>query len=224
MHHTAESSGAASGEAMTAEADDIFDNPAQLKRILIAEDEHLLAAALADDLRALNYEVLGPVPNGRQAIELARREPPQLALLDVRMPVMDGLEAAAILHEMNVPSVIVSAYSDPEYVNRGSEVGVFGYVLKPVTVDDLRVNIAIAWSRYRYQHRLRSEVDTLKTALENRKLVERAKGLLMQRLNLTEPEAMRRLQKQARDSRRNMADLARSIIETDQLFGEEGRD
>lgn len=222
MHHSAGGSGAASEDRSAREAAaDLRAGPTELKRILIAEDEHLLAAALAENLRTLNYEVIGPVANGRQAVELARQQRPQLALLDVRMPLMDGLEAAAALDQMEIPTVIVSAYSDPEYINRGTRAGVFGYVLKPVTIDDLRVNIAVAWSRFQQQHRLRGEVNDLKTALENRKLVERAKGLLMQRLNISEPEAMRRLQKQARDSRRNMADLARAIIETDQLFGEQ---
>lgn len=196
------------------------EGPVELKRILIAEDEHLVAVALAEHLRELDYEVIGPVADGKQVIEAARAQQPQLALIDIRMPEMDGLEAAAALEQMDIPVVIVSAYADPEYLSRSTQAGVFGYVLKPVTPEDLRVNIAVAWSRFHRQHRLRHKVDDLKTALENRKLIERAKGLIMQRLNLSEPEAMKRLQKQARDSRRNMADLARAIIETDQLFGE----
>ncbi|MEX0742417.1 MAG: response regulator [Phycisphaeraceae bacterium] len=220
MHQNAASGGVASGEAVAEMMSE--GQPIDLKRILIAEDEHLVAAALADSLTTLGYEVVGPVADGEQVVALAREQQPQLALLDIRMPRMDGLDAAAELNEMHIPVVIVSAYSDPEYLSRGANLGVFGYVLKPVTVEDLRVNIAVAWSRFRQQHQLRDEVQGLKMALENRKLVERAKGLLMTRLNITEPEAMKRLQKQARDSRRNMADLARAIIETDQLFGEQG--
>ncbi|MEX2671279.1 MAG: response regulator [Phycisphaeraceae bacterium] len=220
MHQNAPSGGVASGEAVAEMMSE--GQPIDLKRILIAEDEHLVAAALADSLTTLGYEVVGPVADGEQVVALAREQQPQLALLDIRMPRMDGLDAAAELNEMQIPVVIVSAYSDPEYLSRGANLGVFGYVLKPVTVEDLRVNIAVAWSRYQQQHQLRDEVQGLKMAMENRKLVERAKGLLMTRLNITEPEAMKRLQKQARDSRRNMADLARAIIETDQLFGEQG--
>ena len=192
-----------------------------LTRILVGEDEHLVAASLADNLRSLGYEVVGPAANGQQVVDIAKAEQPQLALLDIRMPQMDGLDAAVVLHQMRIPAVMVSAYSDAEYLDKSARIGVFGYVLKPVTVEDLRVNIAVAWARFCQQDQLRSEVADLKTALENRKLIERAKGLLMQRLELTEPEAMKRLQKQARDSRRSMADLSRAIIETDQLFGDQ---
>ena len=189
--------------------------------VLVAEDEHLVAADLAQYLRSLEIEVVGPASNGRDALELAESTPPAMALVDIRMPAMDGLEAADILYNrMGIPVVFVSAYTDPEYLHNGAKAGVFGYMLKPLTFDDLRVTLAVAWSRANQQARLHGQVQELRTALENRKLVERAKGLLMDHLGLGEQDAMRRLQKQARDSRRTLPDLARAILESDQLLNQ----
>lgn len=185
------------------------------RKILVAEDELLLARSLAGDLNELGFEVLGPAPNGQQAIELARKDRPDLALLDVRMPIMDGLAAAEVLyHELKVPIIILSAYSDPSYIQAGVRVGVFGYILKPVSHDDLRVTVAVSWNRFLHHQRMANEVDELKNRLEQRKLIERAKGLLMKHLSLSEEDAMRTLQRKARDARKPMVDVARTIIET----------
>ena len=133
---------------------------------------------------------------------------------------MNGLDAARILFgQMGIPVLILSAFSDPDYVKAGADIGVFGYMLKPVTLDDLRVSISVAWSRYQDHRSLKDDVDALKIQLEDRKIIERAKGLLMDRLSLSEGDAMRRLRKQARDSRRKLADLAKAIIETKDLIG-----
>ena len=139
--------------------------------------------------------------------------------MDLKMPVLDGLGAGSVLFKnMGIPVVIVSAHSDPDYLEAGQRVGIFGYIIKPITFDQLRVNIGVAWSRFCQYEQLRSEVQDLKGALEDRKYIERAKGLLMDRLGLGESEAMRRLMKQARDSRRRLPDLARALIESDQLL------
>ncbi len=194
--------------------------PASPKRILVAEDEHLLATNIAHNLRSLEFEVIGPAANGQQAIELAKEHKPDLALLDIRMPGTNGLEAAQVLFcQMGIPVMILSAFSDADYLAAGTRIGVFGYMLKPVTLDELRVSIAVAWSRYTQHTRLRDEVQDLKVTLENRKVIERAKGLVMQKLGLSEDEAMKRLQKQARDSRRKLADLAQSILDASDLLG-----
>lgn len=195
-----------------------------LNRVLVAEDEHLVAINLMDSLRDLGLEVIGPVTNGKDAVDVAKEQKPDMALLDIRMPVMDGLEAAGIIfRQLEIPVVIVSAFSDSEYMEQGARIGVFGYLLKPVTIDELRVNLAVAWSRFRKHQNLTTQVEELKVALEDRKLIERAKGLLMDKLGLSENDAMRRLQKQARDSRRRLADLARAILETSELLGETDR-
>ena len=188
-------------------------------KVLIADDDELLSKSLCLNVEQLGYEPIGPAANGEEAIKLAKLHRPDLALIDLRMPVLDGLGAGTILFKhMGIPVVIISAHSDPEYLEAGKRVGIFGYLIKPVTQDQLRVNIGVAWARYRQYEKLRGEVKDLKGALEDRKFVERAKGLLMDRLGLGEEEAMRRLMKQARDSRRRLPDLARALIESDQLL------
>src|SRR5690606_28944531 len=123
-----------------------------------AEDEHLLARSLANDLTELGYTVVGPASNGRKSIELARENRPDMALMDIRMPEMDGLSAAQTLFsELGVPVVILSAYSDPPYLKAGSRLGVFGYLIKPASIEELRVSLTIAWARYLEQRRLSEE-------------------------------------------------------------------
>jgi len=191
------------------------------KRILLADDEHLAATNLADHLQRLGIEVVGQARDGDDVIDQARRLSPDLALLDIRMPGRDGLAAAETIYgELGIPVVIVSAFSDSDYLRRGAAVGVFGYLLKPVTGDGLRASLAVAWSQFKASTKLRGEVEEMKTALENRKLIERAKGLIMTKLGVSEPDAMKRLQKQARDSRRPLPEVARSIIDTQQIFSE----
>lgn len=188
-------------------------------RVLVAEDEHLVAMHLVEHLEALGYEVVGPACDGEQVLALAKTDRPDLALVDIRMPGMDGLEAAGVLFpQMGIPVVMVSAFSDPDYVQAGAKVGVFGYLLKPVNADDLRVGIEVAWSRYQSEVGLRDEVTELKTALANRKIIERAKGVLMKKLKIQEDEAMRRLQKQARNSRIKLVDLSQAIINAEELL------
>lgn len=192
-------------------------------RILIAEDEHLVATELARQVGSLDVKVVGPVSCGQDAIELARSEAADLALLDIRMADGegdgDGLDAAQTLQlELGIPVVLVSAYSDDAYVRRGAEVGVFGYLLKPVSTDQLRVAIAVAWAAHNERRRLGDEVGELRNALADRKLIERAKGLLMDKASLAEPDAMRLLQRQARNTRRRLADVAKAVIDDGELL------
>jgi two-component system, response regulator PdtaR len=189
------------------------------RRVLVADDESLVAHHIAAHLTELGIEPVGPASSGQQAIELAGTASPDLALLDIRMPQVDGLEAAGVLyHRMGIPIVLLSAFSDQAYVQQGARIGVYGYLIKPVSVDELRAALAVAWSRFHQHVKLKGEVESLKVALEERKLIERAKGLVMERMNLTEPQAMRRLQKQARDTRRRLAEVARGILDGDQLL------
>lgn len=195
-------------------------SPSQPASILIAEDEHLLARDLSHELGELGFKVVGPAANGRAAVELAEQHRPDLALLDLRMPEMDGIEAGKIIYErFGIPVVVLTAHSDDTYINAAQEMGVFGYLLKPAEAEELRITIRVAWARFLEQRDLRDDVSSLERKLEERKLIERAKGVLMQKLSLTEPEAMKRLQKQARDTRRPMADLARSILDAEQMLG-----
>jgi AmiR/NasT family two-component response regulator len=195
--------------------------PAEPKTLLIADDEHLVASGLAASLRELGYTVIGPAADGEEAIELCSSAKPDMALLDIRMPKKDGLEAAEVVFkQLLIPVVIFSAYSDQEYVEAGNRVGVFGYLLKPVTQDQLRVGISVAWGRFLDHISQSTEINHLKERLESRKIVEQAKWVLVQRKNVSEPEAMRLLQRQARNNRRTLIDVAKSLLENEELFND----
>jgi response regulator NasT len=195
--------------------------PQQPARLLVADDEHLVATGLCSNLTELGYAVVGPAADGEEAIDLCRQNRPDLALLDIRMPKMDGLAAAEIIFkQMGIPVVILSAFSDPDYVDHANEVGVFGYMLKPVSLDQLRVNVAVAWGRYLDYLEQNGEICNLKERLADRKVIEQAKWIIVKRKGLSEPEAMRLLQKHSRNNRRTLADVARSLIENENLFGE----
>jgi len=194
--------------------------PPHPARLLVADDEHLVASGVAVNLRELGYEVIGPAADGDEAIELCRAHHPDMALLDIRMPKKDGLAAAdVIFRRMGIPVMIFSAYSDPEYVTSGNRVGVFGYLLKPVTQDQMRVGISVAWGRFLDFMNQNSEISTLKERLEHRKIIEQAKWIIVKRKGVEEPEAMKLLQRQARNNRRTLVDVARSVLENENLFG-----
>lgn len=193
--------------------------PAHPSKLLVADDEHLVASGVAVNLRELGYEVVGPASDGDEAIELCRTSRPDMALLDIRMPKKDGLTAAdTIFRSMGIPVMIFSAYSDPEYVTSGNRVGVFGYLLKPVTPDQMRVGISVAWGRFLDYVNQNAEIVTLKERLEHRKIIEQAKWIIVKRKGIEEPEAMKLLQRQARNNRRTLVDVARSVLENENLF------
>lgn len=183
------------------------------RTILIADDDFDLARSLAADLGELGFKILGPASNGQAAIDIAQNERPDLALLDIRMPVLDGLAAAETLYAgMDIPIVILSAHSDEPCLQAGVRLGVFGYLLKPVSTEQLRVTLMVSWRRYCEHRRIAIELDELKLRFEQRKVIEKAKGILMKTMGLSEEDAMRTLQKQARDSRRPMFDLAQALL------------
>jgi response regulator NasT len=195
--------------------------PTVLSSVLVADDEHLVARGLSANLSELGFTVIGPASDGDEAIELCRTMRPDMALLDIRMPRRDGLEAAEVIfRRMGIPVVILSAYSDPEYLAAGNRVGVFGYLLKPTTQDQLRVGISVAWGRFIDFADQNLEIHALKERLEHRKEIERAKWVIVKRKGISEPDAMRLLQKQARNNRRTLVDVARSVIENEDLFAE----
>ncbi len=192
---------------------------APLKRVLVADDEHLVAAGISSSLTGLGYTVIGPARDGHEAIELCRSDPPDLALLDIRMPNCDGLEAAAIVfQQLHVPVVILTAYSDPEYVSTASESGVFGFLLKPASQDQLRVCLDVAWGRFREYLNQDEQIGSLKKRLEDRKTIEQAKWLVVKHKQVTEPEAMKLLQRKARDTRQPLVEVAQSILQNMNLL------
>jgi len=191
-------------------------------RVLIADDEAIHNLALTTQLETLGHEVVGTATNGRQAVELARTEHPDLVFLDIRMPVMTGPEAAEqIAAEDPVPMIILSAYSDARTVEQAVRAPIFHYLVKPVDPDDLAPAIAVARARFHEWLATRQERDRLETKLEERKIVERAKGLLMESRGLSERDAYRFLQKMSQDKNTPMVELARKILLAAPLLNKE---
>lgn len=182
-------------------------------RFLIADDEALHNLALTSQLEALGHEVVATASNGQEAVELAADKKPDMAILDIRMPVMTGPEAAHEIHkERPIPIIILSAYSDRRTVDEATRSPVFHYLVKPVDPDDLAPAIAVARARFGEWTEARKERDTLELKLEERKILDRAKGILMESRNLSEREAYRFLQKSSQDRNTPMVDLARKIL------------
>jgi response regulator NasT len=184
-------------------------------RILVAEDETIIRLDLKDLLERAGFEVCAEARDGEEAVELARSELPDLALMDVKMPRLDGIEAARrILDERPIPIVMLTAYGQQELVARAAEAGVFGYLVKPFREQDLLPAIHTAQARHAELQTLREEAESLQEALAARKVIERAKGLLMEKEKLTEDEAFSRLRRAAQASQRPLKVIAEAVVAT----------
>ena len=188
-------------------------------RILVADDEGLHLMSLRGQLEKLGHQVVAEAENGKRALELSRELKPDLAILDIKMPEMDGIAAAeTIMNERPVPIILLSAYSEQDLAERAANAHVSAYLMKPVSENDLLPAIGLAMSRFGEFQELHHEVDNLREALETRKLVERAKGILMRRLNLTEEEAFRRLQRRSQNENKKLKEIAQAIITADEML------
>ncbi len=182
-------------------------------RIVIADDESLIRLDLREMLTHLGYDVIGEAGDGRSAMELARRLRPDLLIMDIKMPDLDGISAAEELtRERIAPVVLVTAYSDQGLVERAREAGVVGYVVKPFREAELLPVIELSRARFDEFRTLEREVGSLKEALETRKLIERAKGVLMESHGLRESEAFHRIRKTSMDARKSMKEVAEAIL------------
>ena len=192
--------------------------PGSSLRSLIAEDESVTALGLEQDLRSLGHTVVGIAADGASAVAMARTMDPDLVLIDVRMPHLDGLTAAQQIHEDRpVPIVAVTAYSDAETVTQATQAPIFHYLVKPVTAAQLDAAIQIALARHDDWLASQRESDDLRRKLDDRKVIERAKGILMERENITESAAYRILQRTSQSRNVSMADLARSLLAAEDL-------
>ena len=187
-------------------------------RILVAEDEALIRMDLVEMLVEAGYQVIAEASDGAQAIELAQLHKPDLAILDVKMPVLDGISAAENIISI-APVLMLTAFSQRELVERARDAGVMAYVVKPFSIGDLVPAIEIAISRHLQMRSLADEVADLHERLETRKTIDRAKGILMQALNLTEPEAFSWIQRAAMDRRMTMKEVAQAVISPDAVPG-----
>jgi response regulator NasT len=180
-------------------------------RILVAEDEALIRMDLVEMLQEAGYTVVAQAANGEEAIALATEHRPDLAILDVKMPILDGISAAEKIISI-APVLMLTAFSQRELVERARDAGVMAYVVKPFTIGDLIPAIEIAISRHTQMRSLAEEVADLHERLETRKIIDRAKGILMKALNLSEPEAFSWIQRAAMDRRLTMKEVAHAVI------------
>ena len=183
------------------------------RRIVVAEDESLIRMDIIETLKDEGFEVVGEAGDGLRAIELAKELQPDLMVMDIKMPDMDGLSAAEQIAKLKIPVVFLTAFNQQELVARASEVGAMAFLVKPFSPEDLLPAIEIALSRHQQLTQLESEISDLTERLETRKLVERAKGVLGTQMGLSEPDAFRWIQKAAMDRRIGMVEVAKTILE-----------
>ncbi|MBC9957469.1 ANTAR domain-containing response regulator [Yimella sp. cx-51] len=182
-------------------------------RIVVAEDEAIIRLDLVEMLQEAGHEVVGEASTGRKAVELASQVRPDLVVMDVKMPELDGISAAQEIAAAGIaPVMMLTAFSDKDLVERATDAGVMAYVLKPFSADDLRPAITIAVSRWAERKQLEHDVADLSERLETRKAVDKAKGVLMKQLGLDEAEAFRWIQKAAMDRRLGMRDVADAVV------------
>ncbi|MEZ4497464.1 MAG: response regulator [Thermomicrobiales bacterium] len=196
------------------------------RRIIIADDESLIRLDLREMLISLNYDVIAEVGDGRAAVDLAKKLRPDLVIMDIKMPEVDGIAAAEELtREKIAPVVLLTAYSDQALVARAREAGVVGYIVKPFRETELMPVIEVAMARFDEFTSLEQELGDLKEALESRKVVERAKGVLMEVHGLRESEAFHRIRRTSMDSRKSMKEVAEAILLTHEMeFGARSKD
>ncbi|HEY4577002.1 MAG TPA: response regulator [Yaniella sp.] len=189
------------------------ESPAPM-RIVVAEDETIIRLDIVETLTAQGYEVVGEADNGQRAIELVEELAPDVVLMDISMPVMDGLSATRSITERSLaPVVILTAFSQRDLIDQATQAGAMSYIVKPFSETDLVPAIELARARFDQFVALEAEVSDLEARFETRKLVDRAKTLLQQRLEITEPEAFRWIQKTSMDRRLTMRDVAQTVID-----------
>ena len=182
-------------------------------RVVVVEDEALIRMDVVATLEEAGFEIVGEGANGEEAISLAKEHQPDLVVMDIKMPKLDGISAAEKIAELKIPVVLLTAFSQTDLVSRAAEAGAMAYVTKPYKPADLLPAIQIALARHEELLSLESEIADLSDRLETRKMMDRAKGLLMSQMKLSEPDAFRWIQKASMDRRLSMAQVAKAVIE-----------
>ena len=203
--------------AHQADYDGGVSNPDQelqpVRRVIVAEDESVIRLDIVEMLREVGYDVVGEAGDGESAVRLAEELRPDLVVMDIKMPKLDGISAAEKIARASIaPVVLLTAFSQKELVERARDAGAMAYVVKPFTAADLVPALEIAQSRYQEIQALESEIADMTDRFETRKLVERAKGLLISNMGLTEPEAFRWIQKTSMDRRLTMREVAETVL------------
>lgn len=188
-------------------------------RILVAEDDPLVAVTLTDQLTELGHDVIAVASDGEEAVTMTQREQPDIAILDIKMPNRDGISAAEeIIREHDLPILMLTAYNDRPLVMRAAEAGALGYLLKPAGIDELQAALSLALARHREKQRLQSDLERLEETLHERELIDKAKGILMLRVGLSENEAYSRMRQRAREKRVKMVQVAQTIIAAEEFL------
>ena len=188
-------------------------------RILVADDEPASAQALKDLLEVVGHQVIGPAPDGAEAVRLATRDRPDIAIFDIDMPRMTGLEAIdQITRTRPIPVIVLTAHTNPEFVDRAAELPVFNYLCKPAGADGLLMALQLASARFAEWSALNGRVSELSQKIDERRAIERAKGILMELRGISEGDAYRLLQRESQQRSRSMAEVAQSIIATQGVF------
>lgn len=182
-------------------------------RVVVAEDEGLIRMDVVATLTDAGYQVIGEAADGEEAVKLATELDPDIVIMDIKMPKMDGITAAEKIAELKIPVVLLTAFSQADLVTRAAEAGAMAYVTKPFKPSDLLPAIQIALSRHEELTALEGEIADLNDRLETRKLMDRAKGLLQSKMQLSEPDSFRWIQKASMDRRLSMAQVAKAVIE-----------
>jgi len=188
--------------------------------LVVADDASIIRLDLKETLERMGHRVVGEAGDGRRAVELARDLQPDLVILDIKMPLMDGIDAARLIAQERIaPVLLLTAYSQQDLARRAADAGVFAYVVKPFTDAALLPAIELAIARFSEYNAIRQQAADLQEALETRKVVDRAKGILMAQYRLDEQEAFRRIQRQSMQSRRSMREIAEAILLAHQVGG-----
>ncbi|TDX45117.1 response regulator receiver and ANTAR domain protein [Halanaerobium congolense] len=187
--------------------------------IILAEDESIILMGIKSNIESLGHQVIAQAYDGVEAVKLALEKEVDLIIIDINMPKMDGIEAVEKINEEKfVPAIIVTGYNDEKLISRASRSGAFAYLIKPVDVNDIKPAINIAWARFEEFQKVLSELDSSQKALEARKIIEKAKGIVMDRKGIKESKAMKFLQKKSNDTNKKMIVIAKEIIEADKKF------
>lgn len=188
-------------------------------KVIIAEDEYISLMGLKANLEELGHEVIGEATDGMDAVRQVLEKKPDIVIMDINMPIVDGIEALKQINQkVSVPSIIVSGYHDENLIKKANEVGVYGYLVKPISKQDIKVAIETSKSRYLDYKAIEEQLVKSNTRYEERKYIEKAKGILMETNNLKEEEAMKKLQQMSRDKNIKMIKLAKKIIAANELM------
>ncbi|MDO5671849.1 MAG: response regulator [Actinomycetaceae bacterium] len=199
---------------MTEDKSTVEKTSSKTRRVIVAEDEALIRLDIVETLKDAGYDVVAEVADGEAAVEKALELEPDLMVMDIKMPVMDGITAAErVLKELSCAVVMLTAFSQKELVERARDAGAMAYVVKPFTPNDLLPAVEIALSRHQEILSLEDEISDLSERFETRKVVDRAKGLLMEKMGLTEPDSFRWIQKTSMDRRLSMREVADAVID-----------